>query len=281
MNDNENAQFSSTPTTRSHWASLLGAVNGNPLEELRKYLPEDLEMQDIGPLAALIDQYMNEQYGEFEPEIVHTPEKDYYLPALKVLLRDADGVLASPGYRAVWEGGELAAECHDYKRQVYKRAYRALYMQFMNGATLSFGEDDIKDVEIEEKPHTSPHEGCDCGIYGTVNLDEIADYLSRFEYRLPNTPKRAEYVSGRTYSFNIQLGRLQSGPNVTEAESILCIIEPSPGADVVLSRKGWKAGHAFVSEIVGETISLEDASALLSIAWKRNIDIRRLFNEDR
>lgn len=272
--------LSSMPTTTgSHWASLQRAVNGNPLEEMGKYLPEDLEMQDIGPLAALIDQYMNEQYGEFEPEIVHTPEKDYYLPALKVLLRDADGVLASPGYRAVWEGGELAAECHDYKRQVYKRTYRALYMQFMNGSTLSFGEDDIKDVEIEEKPHTSPHEGCDCGIYGTVNLDEIADYLSKFEYRLPGTQKRPEQASRLV--FNISISPSTAAYNSETVEAILCLIEPSPGTDVVLSRKGWKAGHAFISEIIGETISLEDASALLSIAWKRNIDIRRLFNEDR
>jgi hypothetical protein len=106
----------------------------------------------------------------------------------------------------------------------------------------------------EPEHHAFPHEGCDCGIYGSVNLEEIQDFLTN---------------EGLTTAVRV------------EGERILCVIEPVEGVDVVITRKGWKAGAAFISEIVNETMRAEDASSLLSIAWHREIDLRRLKYENR
>lgn len=107
-------------------------------------------------------------------------------------------------------------------------------------------------IEEPEPPSAEfPHEGCDCGIYASVNFDEIGSYLDEDDN--------------------------DETPGEEKTKPVLCIIEPKEGADVILSRKGWRAGAAFISEIVGETIDIDAASQLLSIAWHRPIDIQRLY----
>jgi hypothetical protein len=69
-------------------------------------LPDDAEQADRKAIEALVERYMDRRYPAFAPEIVHTPDKDYYLPALKVLVRNEVG-LFSPLRGSQWVDGEL------------------------------------------------------------------------------------------------------------------------------------------------------------------------------
>lgn len=175
-----------------------------------KWVDEWVEESDEMEIERLIQDYYSKM--EIEPEIISTADKDYYLPALKVLHLYKDRIV-SPSWRKVWTDNRLDAACGISRRF---QTFRAL------------------------PAHPAPDESCECGIYASVNLTEIMNYF-------------------------------RSSPN-----SILTIIEPEPDAKVVLCLKGWRASSAFISEIIGETMSVDDASNLLSIAWKRNLDVRKV-----
>lgn len=197
------------------------------IETLLSMFNDDMEQDEVDKLVKIIQTFMESLYPPFEPEIIHSISgKDYYLPALKVLHK-IDGEFFSPSFNGKWTNKELVATCS--ANQSYRLVMRYLEHELPN-------------------EHESPNDECDCGIYGTVNLEEVQSYL----FLPPTFDKR-----------------------------VLCVIEPSIGAKVHLARKGWKASKAFISEIVGETISVEDTSNLLSLAWHRNLDIRKVYNEDR
>ena len=217
--------------------SLSSAFYGTHIE-----VPEECEYDDIENLKAYIEEYMNVFYSEFDPEIVNTAHgKEYFLPALKVLDYN-DGQYASPSHKEVWKDLELVAECE--RDDVSRFGYFGSYI------------------------HSVPHEDCDCGIYGSVNLEEIEYYLKMESPTL-------------ILVMHTHLTEEPSNPPNIPPIKKLCIIEPSPDADVILCRKGWKASKAFISEVINETISVYEASELLSIAWKRKIDVGRVFNENR
>lgn len=227
-------------TVRSTWGS---APSG---------FPEDAEEQDKAAIEKFKEEYMQSMYPSFEPEIVSTLQKDYFLPALKVLIRTPKGLFFSPSRVTEWKGGELIAECRS------ESSMRVVFPKFTFRLTNGNIEAYTDETQYELKPirHIAPDDDCDCGVYGSVNLDEIIEYMSDGEtIRVEGTRPRGKLT--------------------------LCIVEPLPDADVILCRKGWKAGGAFISEIVDETISVVDTSRLLSMTWKREIDIRRLFNENR
>lgn len=210
--------------------------------------PEDAEKEDKAEIEALAEALMEEKYPPFAPEIVHTLGKDYYLPALKVLEMNKDSKFFSPSETAEWVDNELVAECRDrsgWPIQVVLRYMRT----------------DAPPVDR----HKAPDESCECGIYGSVNMEEVRAYLEKDDPR-------------HTYSINLYAGPQQI---LEEKKKVLCIIEPAEGAEVIVCRKGWRASKAFISEIVGETISTAEASQLLSVAWQRNVDVRRVFHEDR
>lgn len=97
---------------------------------------------------------------------------------------------------------------------------------------------------------------CHCGIYASVNMEELGHYI-----RLDG-------------SNNIMGWSLDD--RFDSSHRRLCIVEPFSDAYLFMARKGWKASHVYVSEIVGETISADDASTLLSMVWHRPIDISKL-----
>ncbi len=197
--------------------------------------PHRIDERFLSMLKEHIDDYMDKKYPPIEPEIVHTLSgKEYFLPALKVLERDADGTYYSPQKHSPWLNDELVAECLTENHRLSRFGY--VYVI-----------DNMRIDRIEPQKYTFPHEPCTCGIYGSANLHEIKEWMSS---------DINVYVATR---------RL--------AKHVLCIIEPSAGAEVILCRKGWKAGAAFISEIIGETMDVEEASMLMSIAWKRTIDI--------
>jgi len=195
---------------------------------------DDMEQRDIAAIEKLIELYFETTYPDFEPEIVHGMDKDYYLPALKVLDWDGES-FCSPQRKAKWNKLELVAKC---ERQFIRSS--RLYSVYT--------------------PSEDAHdwESCQCGIYGSVNLEEIQDFLSG-SYVLSMDDEYSPYVPMKK----------------------LVLIEPSPNADVIIARKGWRAQSAFISEIIDETITLEEASYLLSSAWHRTIDIRELKYENR
>lgn len=217
----------------------------------RDDFPEDAEKEDKEAIKEMAEALMASKYPPFSPEIVHTFNKDYYLPALKVLERDSKGSFFSPSRTAEWVDNELVAECKSER----------------GGITFQLT---VKGYElVDPKPmHKAPDESCDCGIYGSVHMEEVRGYLEKEDVQT----KQVMYY-----------GSWQGGPPqiLEEKKNVLCIIEPSEDAEVILCRKGWKASKAFISEVVGETISIAEASQLLSMAWQRNIDVRRVFNEDR
>lgn len=201
-------------------------------------VPEDLEADDREDIFRYIESYMSGKYPEPSLEIFSTFDKQYWLPALKVLDKTPE-CLVSPGYTAKWINGELRAEC----------------MAVRNIATLIYGNG-LFETKYDKRPkHDAPEETCNCGIYGSVNLEEIALYYSDFLPRNSNFP-------------------------LPIASKTLCIIEPFPDAKTIICRKGWKTSHAFISEIIGETMSLREASNLLSMVWNRKIDIERMLHEN-
>jgi hypothetical protein len=112
------------------------------------------------------------------------------------------------------------------------REFRKAFAEAMG---YSFDGKEEEEEVPEPPPYSFPHEGCDCGIYGSVNLDEVSYHMVARE---PN---------------NMLVTLYDRNPI---GERVLCIIEPSEYAEVILARKGWRAGAAFVSEIVGETLTV-------------------------
>lgn len=216
--------------------------------------PEDADKEDKAEIREMTEALMQAKYPPFTPEIVSTLSKDYYLPALKVLEMDKNGKFFSPSQTGEWIHNELVAECQasgGYGHWTIRISY-------------PFGTEEVTPVG----KHKAPHEDCDCGIYGSVHMEEVRGYL-----------EKDTQINASTMAFS---SWRSSPPQILEEKKrVLCIIEPSEGAEVIVCRKGWKASKAFISEIVGETISIAEASQLLSMAWQRNIDVRRVFHEDR
>lgn len=207
-------------------------------------IPDDLEKDDKEDIGRYIDSYMSYKYPKPSLEIFSTFEKQYWLPALKVLEKGPDGIMISPKYKENWVDGELVAECKSDSMWGPGLLYTTL-----NASNYAV----VETTRIEGPKHEAPHEACECGIYGSVNIDEILMYC--------NTG--ISQSLGNNYRF--------------PEDKALCIIEPYPDAKTIICRKGWKTSHAFISEIVYETISWQDASHLLSMVWNRNIDIRRIY----
>lgn len=163
-------------------------------------------------------------------------QKDYFLPALKVLNRDGHGVFWSPVYVVEWKNDELSAE---HIRSDYVFSFASTPRHVQTG-------------KMEEIMET-----CDCGIYASVNLTELQQYVGMSD--------------NKANSFGMD-------NRFDKKARKLCIIEPLSDATVWLASKGWKTDHAFVSEIVGETISPQDAATLLSMVWQRPLDVVSLYN---
>lgn len=229
---------------------------------------EDLESVDIENIHKLLDNYFETRCPVFEPEIVYGLDKEYFLPALKVL-KYKEGKFLSPGFDNEWVNGELQAKCES--RYGIRLGYPK-YVKKSDGTTeLQF------DGTYDESRHDAPADECDCGIYGSVNLDEIKEYLGiQYPYNVWTSPQFS--VNASYQGFDVEVQAYRKEPVI---RNVLCLIEPSPDAKVIMCRKGWKASHAFISEIIGQTITQSEASQLLSIAWKREIDIRRLQYENR
>jgi hypothetical protein len=238
---------------------------GNSAAGIERF-PEDMEDSDRQALGNYIERYFNEMYLVFEPEIIHGMDKDYFLPALKVL-KFIDGKYYSPGYESEWRDMELKAECRKLAEQAYLPTHKMVTDD--NGTQYIVSVPPDLDEYRGTTRHNAPEESCDCGIYGSVNLEEILEYV--MTYQSPNWQKTGHWQAQHLGTFASASANLPPNP-----KPVLCIIEPSPDAKVILCRKGWKASHAFISEIVEETISERDASQLLSIAWHRPIDVRRL-----
>lgn len=203
-----------------------------PWLEGQNILPEDCENDDLITIKGMVDNYFDVVYPDFEPEVVTTADgKEYWLPALKVLDHHKDD-LFSPRFPVKWQDMELKAICN---------------LPFLYG---NYMPDYAKKIPA----HNPPGEECDCGIYGSVHLEEIAKYLFNKEDTHIATMFRKE-----------------------ETHRVLCIIEPSPNAEVIICRKGWRASRAFISEVVGDTISVDETSGILSMSWKRNIDVRKIY----
>lgn len=157
--------------------------------------------------------------------------KDYYLPALKVL-NYRNGQFWSPAKTVLWKNNQLKAD------------------------HLEVDDLDRYTVTKTKKKHAVGLQ-CDCGIYGSVNIEELELYFHHTSQDVV----------------------LMMDPNFEVSERRLVIVEPSNNADVFIARKGWKASKVFISEVVGDTISTADASELLSMVWRRRIDVAQIFAE--
>lgn len=162
-------------------------------------------------------------------------QKDYFLPGLKVLNLDSDGVFWSPVYAVPWTDNELSADHHPHPAQP-----QLLGSQYHPDIRSTMGV-------------------CNCGIYASVNLTELRSYFMM------------EDAYARNHGMDTRF---------TRRDRKLCIIEPSSEAIVWQARKGWKSDKAFISEVVGETISIPDAAELLSMVWQRRLDLSTLFSQE-
>lgn len=229
----------------------------NPFNENESILPDDAEDYDRREIKKIVEHYFEKTYPNFEPQVIVWNEKEYWLPALKVLSY-YKGKFTSPSNYAVWDNMELRAECSKTK------------------VLVSLAPDPFKE---HIKSHESPSEDCVCGIYGSVNVEEIYDYLYR--HFVSNSTMRTWRITP-TFTlidgFDVDDIRAYTKPPINdEPKNVLCIIEPFPDAKVIRTRKGWKASHAFISEILPDTMRLDEARGLLSIAWNRDIDVRSLY----
>lgn len=197
------------------------------------------EKEIIEHIMQMAETFLNDRYPMPTEEVYHSFrasdffQKDYYLPALKVL-NYRDGEYFSPARPAKWTNMQLKGVHLDVEE---------------NDPT-----DPLKYVAKTNKDHiVGPT--CDCGIYGSVNVEELSIYLNSDGVR----------------------SLVQMDPHFGVLNRKLCIIEPSNKADVYLARKGWKTTHAFISEVIGDTISVNDASELLSMVWKRKVDVMKVY----
>lgn len=225
---------------------------------------EDLEESDRYNIRLLIENYFKSTYPLFEPEVVTRLDgKEYFLPALKVLVRVGNDYM-SPGYESKWKDGELMAIC---KKDTI--AARANLIVRSNG---EIGVDpNFEESAIYGSSHDAPDDNCECGIYGSVNIEEVIAYLEQ-NFKASLYQQALMGTLGSMYA-NLNPYTIPDAP----IKNVLCLIEPSPDAKVIMCRKGWKASHAFISEIVGETISWDDAYQVLSLSWKRSIDLAQLY----
>ncbi len=97
--------------------------------------------------------------------------------------------------------------------------------------------------------------GCYCGVYASCNMEELHEYM-----HITGEQQQAFGMDSRF------------GPEYRK----LCIIEPLSDATVWMARKGWKSNDAFISEVIGETMEPAVASNLLSMVWKRPIDVNSI-----
>lgn len=192
----------------------------------------------IAKVEIMAEAFMNYRYPKPRDQVFTSfhaatfTHKDFYLPALKVL-NFKDGEFYSPARTAKWKNLELKAEHLVVDMDLGKGKY------FVTKAQMKHKVDMV----------------CDCGIYGSVNVEELGTY----------------------YHYTRDTGMIQMDPNFTKADRRLVIVEPSNDAGVFLARKGWKATRAFISEIVGDTMSIQDASEMLSMVWQRRIDVNQVF----
>ena len=198
------------------WKPEMTMTAGELLDVIRAYL----DHRYLPPVE--------EQFSSFNATTME--QKDYFLPGLKVLNVDEHGTYWSPSYPVPWNDGELLAD-HLHK------------------GIFDFSP------EQHHKSIADAMQTCDCGIYASVNMNELSMYLT------------AQFAMGMDGRFGISDRRL-------------CMIEPFSDATVWTARKGWKASKAFISEVIGETISIRDASALLSMVWQRPIDINEIYKGD-
>jgi hypothetical protein len=220
-------------------------------------LREETESHDREAIEAIVEKYFENTYPEFMPEVVSTMEKDYFLPALKVLERRKDG-LYSPHYSERWDDMELKATC----RRVLSKD---ITYQIGGMIRAAYGMPDNTDEVTQSQHHRSPDDECDCGIYGSVNLEELKVWME---------PEKEDDSWMMGFNPAIYPGNEEFSE---KHEKVLCIIEPSEDAKIILCRKGWRASSAFVSEIVNETIGMSAASQLLSMAWHRLIQVGRIY----
>lgn len=203
------------------------------MDTLTNYFDERYPLPEPEVFASV---RMPTNYNVFSPtapdKYMPVEQKDYYLPGLKVLNLDSDGNYWSPMYPVQWFDNEMVAQHIDHR--------------YPNSPVNSLWHDIQADAM----------QSCDCGIYASVNMSELSNYL--------NSSQLSAAVIGMDRRFGVEARRL-------------CIIEPASNATVWLARKGWKATKAFISEIVGETISPTDAAELMSMVWKRPLDLRTLY----
>ena len=230
----------------ANWPSITIGISARDLIE-------DMEKSDAEKISKSLNEMMDSLYPPFEPEILtNISGKEYYLPALKVLEKDYLGQYYSPSKRNRWNNMELTAKC----------AHRDINFYYYIS-------------ESNQEPHDAPDENCDCGIYGSVNLEEVESYLVPGE-RIFGLPSPQIFQQTYRQPFTQVIDTEYKSP-----KRVLCIIEPSPDAKVILCRKGWKASKVFISEIIPDTMSIDEASAILSMGWHRELDIRRIYNENR
>lgn len=97
---------------------------------------------------------------------VHTAQKTYWMPALKILEVRADRYF-SPCLGFEWKNNELKAHCD--------KSAASLFATYGN------------------RTHDAPYEGCSCGIYASTSLAVLAPYAYDLDYVLciiepfPNT----------------------------------------------------------------------------------------------
>lgn len=229
-------------------------------QEGEPILPDDSEMSDLANVKKVIDEEFDKMYPPFEPEVIHTLQKDYFLPALKVL-SIRNGEFLSPSREAKWENMELRARC--FQEPHYNPKYQIVRHPW---------GDEVAELPYNESPHHKvPHPECECGVYGSVNLEEIsgfiADQMNKSIQRTHYMEEIGNGIMASAYTYHAE----------TRSHFALCIVEPSPDADYILCRKGWRASHVFISEIIEETMNSLQAEELLSYAWRRNISLRSIY----
>lgn len=191
----------------------------------------------------MLEDYMDAKYPPPNTDVFASfkwetmEQKDYYLPAFKVLNEDENGMLWSPAFATPWKNDRLDATHMSHANKW--NAHASLWPTLHEGQSA--------EAAMSE---------CFCGIYASVNLDELDNYM---------WIEHDNHLGwGMDERFNSSRRRL-------------CIIEPEELASVFTARKGWKASSAFVSEIVDRTMSMEEASRLVSMVWNRPLDISKLF----
>lgn len=197
------------------------------------------EVLSVDMLVKLFRDYFDRTYQIPDSEMFHSfngytmEQKDYFLPALKVLNWDkVNEVFWSPVYYTPWYDNQLSA-----------------------GHLIR----NLQQPDVTHRDHLNMDTAmvsCDCGIYASANLSELGSYFS-----LPDN-------QSRSLGMDIRYRR---------EDRRLCIIEPFSDATVWMARKGWKTSKAFISEIVGDTISVKDASELMSMVWRRRLDLTSIF----